>query len=100
MFEVGNIVRVKNEEFICCICEIVVDEDDGKTYCGIFPIDFAAHTRFVAEDRLEKVVLTRPQYNELLEQKKAETDFNNREAIHAYNEFARVMRKCIVKEYV
>lgn len=98
MLEVGNIVKVKNEDFICCICQIEHDEDSGKTYYGIFPIDFAAHTRFVEENRLEKIELTRKQYNELLEQKKSETDFNNRNSIHAYNEFARIMRKCVVKE--
>lgn len=97
MFEVGNIVRIKNEEFICSICQIVNDEDDEKTYYGVYPVDFTAPTRFVTEDRLEKIELTKEQYNELLEQKKAETDFNNRDSIHTYNEFARIMKKCIVR---
>ena len=97
MFEVGNIVKIKSEGFICCIAEIVHDEDDKKTYCGVFPVDFNARTRFIEESRLEKFELTRKQYNELMEQKKSETDFSNCDSIHAYNEFARIMKKCIVK---
>lgn len=98
MLEVGNIVKIKDEEFLCVICQIEHDEDNGKTYYGVFPVDFAAHTRFVEENRLVKVEITRSQYNDLLAKKKIETDWNNLDSITNYNEFARIMRKCIVKE--
>lgn len=100
MFEVGNIVKIKGEEFLCMICQIEHDEHneyDGKTYYGVFPVDFNAPTRFVEENRLEKVEITRSQYNDLLAKKKIETDWNNLDSVTAYNEFARIMRKCIVE---
>ena len=42
--------------------------------------------------------MTREEMFELLEQKYKETNWNNRESVHAYNEYARLLRSMLEED--
>lgn len=42
--------------------------------------------------------MTREQYYELLKKRHEQTDWNNRDSIRAYNEYARQLRKLLAAE--